>query len=91
MEAMVTMGMIKAAIKGEAKGEIMIRQDKRFKGLEDTGVWTFAIYYTNPSPQEKKMITEEVREFGGTPYKHTNESFGRYGHRMLFRLGLEND
>lgn len=78
---------IKEELQGiKENNKIMIRRCRKFKGLEEKGVWSFDVYYDVPLPIVKASISNIIEKHGGRVYHHRIIG-GSYGYTVSYKLG----
>ncbi|MFV1457655.1 hypothetical protein [Bacillus mycoides] len=55
---------VKAELKKRVSGKVMVRKDNSYPGLEQKGIFTYNVYFDNPSPNVKEAIKGVIESHG---------------------------
>ncbi|QZA69551.1 hypothetical protein 035JT004_52 [Bacillus phage 035JT004] len=75
---------LKEKLKATVEGKVLVRQNRKFKGLELEGVLCYDVYYNTPTEQNKETIQKVVEGYGFETFNHRAID-GAYGFVMHFR------
>lgn len=86
LDAVVKAREIKKTLDLRVQGRLMIRQDKKYKGLQLRKIWNFTVYFDTPLTTNQDTIKNTLASFGAK-YGNMRIVGGTYGFVIDFRLG----
>lgn len=86
IDAVVRAREIKKSLDIRCKGNVMIRQDKKYLGNQARGVWDFKLFFDLPTSSEKETI-KAILKIYKAKYGNFRVIGGKYGYVISFSLG----
>lgn len=77
--------LIKSQLKERCEGDVMVRKNRSYRGLEQDGIQTYDVFYSLPTPKEKEIINKIISEHVEISYGHIVVG-GQYGYKTMFQI-----
>lgn len=79
---------VRVELRKQVSGKVMVRKDTSYPGLEQRGIFTYNVYFDNPTPIAKETIKKVIEDNG---FSSSNPRIvgGVYGYVISFTTDKE--